>query len=334
MAMGGAVTEGVLDGGDAVRRSAEEPPEPEPESEPDQLSDQEPAPDQEQERGALRRLVAVASVGSTNAELQARYARAPGEWPHLSALIAGSQTAGRGRLGRTWETPPGQAMTASLVLQPQVSRESLGWITILTGLAVSRAIAALPAADPGRPRPSIATKWPNDVLVGGAPYLEGWGEGRKVAGILTELLPVSATPPTARTNAATPTAVIVGIGINLTQGPEHLPVPSATSLREAGIEPLEPRAMLLAVAAELAPILHAWEASGGGAPPAELREAVRQRSWTLGRDVRVDLPGGRQLTGQARDLDEAGHLLVLDTRGEEHVVLAGDVQHVRAASAG
>lgn len=289
------------------------------------------------DKRAVRRLVTLDSVGSTNTELQERYARDPEEWPHFSALLAENQTAGRGRLGRSWQTPPGQALTASLLLRPRVTADAVGWVTLLTGLAVCRAIAALPSSEADIPAPPVGTKWPNDVLIGGAPHLDGWGEGRKVAGILTELPASSGTPSAPRhepaTDRAAAPAVIVGLGINLHQDADELPVPSATSLRAAGLQAPAAPDLLQMVAGELAKLISRWEDAGGAAPPPEVRRELHDSSWTLGRLVRVELPGGETIRGYARDLDDAGHLIVVDGQGEEHVAIAGDVQHVRAAAA-
>ncbi|TNC18417.1 biotin--[acetyl-CoA-carboxylase] ligase [Georgenia sp. 311] len=253
------------------------------------------------------RLERLAEAASTNTVLREAATADPSGWPHLSAVLAAHQTAGRGRAGRRWQTPPGAALTASVLVRPRVPAERLPWLTLLAGLAVVR---GLPGA--------VGLKWPNDVLVADAgTELAGWGTARKVGGILTELLP------------GRPPAAVVGIGVNLTQGPEDLPVPSATSLALAGLPAPTAPELLTAVGRELAGLLARWEAHDGDAQAAGLLADVADRCLTLGRPVRVDLPGAAPLHGTARAIDDAGRLLVRDAAGREHAVLAGDVLHVR-----
>ncbi|MFC4554121.1 biotin--[acetyl-CoA-carboxylase] ligase [Georgenia faecalis] len=245
-------------------------------------------------------------VGSTSTELVRAVTADPDAWPPMSVLVARSQVAGRGRAGRTWSTPPGEALTASVLLRPRVPAEHLAWVTLLAGLAVVRAVA--PADGAG---PAVGLKWPNDVVVGGAPdAVPGWGHDRKVAGILTEAVPV------------VPGAVVVGIGVNLRQ--RELPVPWATSLALAGLA-VTAEALLARIGGELAPLVAAWEAEG----PASLRAQVRACCTTIGAQVRVDVPGGRGVEGRAVDLDADGALVVAEVGGARRAVLAGDVRHLR-----
>jgi BirA family biotin operon repressor/biotin-[acetyl-CoA-carboxylase] ligase len=136
-------------------------------------------------------------LGSTNAEA----AQAGRLW-HV--VVADHQQAGRGRLGRTWEAPLGASVAVSAVLPAPPDHG--GWVPLLTGLAVSRALSEVAGVQAG-------LKWPNDVLVAE----DGW---RKVCGVLCELHPVG---------------VVVGIGINVDQRREELPVDTATSLRLCGV---------------------------------------------------------------------------------------------------
>ena len=134
--------------------------------------------------------------------------------PHLTTIIADRQSAGRGRLGRSWITPPGQALLASTIISLPVSlhADALGWIVHACALSVRHALAA-------RLEPlghTVTLKWPNDVLVDGS---------RKICGILAQLAPAS-SPFT--------TAVILGYGINIAQAPGTLPTPQATSLLAEG----------------------------------------------------------------------------------------------------
>jgi len=238
----------------------------------------------------------VARTGSTNADLAV--AAGDGE-PAGLVLVAGEQTAGRGRLGRTWSAPAGTALTFSVLLRPPVAANRLGWLPLVTGLAVVEAIRGA-CGDAVHPI-AVDLKWPNDVLV----------EGRKLGGILSER--VGGTD-----------AVVVGVGVNVTMTADQLPVPTATSLAVALSPVLPPTvdAILDAVLARLDARYSTWEA--GTDPLEEYRAACS----TLGRAVRVDLPAGAQLSGTARDVDVEGRLLV-ETASGVQAVAAGDVEHVR-----
>lgn len=185
----------------------------------------------------LERLVVVERTGSTNDDLRSALTgvdgrldlRAAAAWPHISALWARRQDAGRGRAGRRWITPPGSALTVSFVLRPLVPAAALAWLPLLAGLAARDVVDAIliSVRAPWRAR----TKWPNDVVLvpneragegiaagastragtgGGAgtsagpdpAEIPGWGRARKVAGVLAELIP-TAGGIGARTSAGT-----------------------------------------------------------------------------------------------------------------------------------
>lgn len=264
------------------------------------------------------RVVRLAEVGSTSTALREAVATDPDAWPHLSVLVAEHQTAGRGRAGRSWLTPPAAALTASLLLRPRVPLERASWLTLLAGLAVVRAVRADGEDRAG----AVGLKWPNDLLVDDSgPQLAGWGTARKLGGLLTELL-----PPTADGGPV----VVVGIGVNLSQGREALPVASATSLALAGLPVPAPEVLLDAVGRELGALVRRWEEHDGDAHAAGLVDEVAAVCLTLGRDVRVEQPGGGVLPGRAEALDVDGCLLVRGADGALHRVLAGDVMHLRA----
>ncbi len=243
--------------------------------------------------GLWRDLQVVAQTGSSNADLldQARAGATEG-----LVLVAEEQTAGRGRLGRTWSAPPQAALTFSVLLRPAgVPPARLGWLPLLTGVAVASAVrdqAAVPAS----------LKWPNDVLAG----------ERKLAGILAE---------------AHGDAVVVGVGLNVTLRQDELPVPAATSLRLEDAASTDRTALLAAILTELARRYQAWRA-GPDPDRTELRADYLRWCATIGREIRVELPGGAVLTGTAADVDHAGRLVV---RTPETLVPvgAGDVLHVR-----
>jgi BirA family biotin operon repressor/biotin-[acetyl-CoA-carboxylase] ligase len=214
-------------------------------------------------------------------------------------VVAEHQTAGRGRLDRTWDTPPRSGLTFSLVLRPDVPPADWPWLPLLTGHVVSKALRAN-GYDAG-------VKWPNDVLVG----------ERKVAGILLERVETPAGP-----------AAIVGVGLNVSLTAEELPVPTATSLQLASGSAPDRTALLVSLLSSLQEAYDAWQA-GGAEATARLRSSYVAECVTIGREVRVEMPSGEPLTGRATGVDESGRLVVAGPAGDT-VVGAGDVVHVRA----
>ena len=251
--------------------------------------------------GGLWRSVEVAAVtGSTNADLLAR--AAAGE-PEGLVLAAEQQSAGRGRLGRAWVAPPRAALTFSVLLRPAaVPRARLGWLPLLAGVAVAAAIRAQAGVD-------TQLKWPNDVLVGPA----------KLAGILAE---------------AAGDAVVVGIGVNVSTGPAELPPPgpgglAATSLAIEGAATADRAVLLAEILTGLERRYRAWSAVSGDTERSGLRTEYTGLCGTLGRRVRVELPGGRLLDGVAAALDADGRLLVSVPPDTDLPVAAGDIVHLR-----
>ncbi|MBX3194009.1 MAG: biotin--[acetyl-CoA-carboxylase] ligase [Microbacteriaceae bacterium] len=253
-------------------------------------------------RGIVPELLVRASSPSTNAELVG-LAR-DGGLESFTTLVTEDQTAGRGRLDRSWSTPPGSALAVSVLISPQtpsgpLAPERYGWLPIAAGIAATRALrAVLPAA-------SVAFKWPNDVLVG----------GRKLCGVLAELLPARG-------------AVVIGAGINLAMTPEQLPVPTATSVAVEGGDP-DPDTILAGYLTSLRELVEGYLATGGDAERSGLAPLARTLCASLDREVRVELPDGGVIEGRATGLDVDGHLIVDDARGRRHVVAAGDVTHAR-----
>jgi len=259
---------------------------------------------------SLGAVTVVPRTGSTSADLVAA-ARGPEPPPDRAVRVADHQAAGRGRAGRTWETPPGQAVTVSVLLRPGVPVGAFGWLPLLGGLAVVRAVAGLGV--------EAVLKWPNDVLVPGAgdAELAGWGTARKVAGVLGDLV-ADAEPP----------AAVVGIGVNVGQPADALPVPSATSLAALGVA-ADRVDVLVRVVRELVALDDAWRAARGDAVAAGLAAECAAVCATLGSRVRVLRPGGDVLEGVAVSLAADGALRVADDAGAVRTVLAGDVEHVR-----
>ncbi|GAB3029733.1 biotin--[acetyl-CoA-carboxylase] ligase [Parafrigoribacterium mesophilum] len=257
------------------------------------------------------RLVALEQCDSTNSELGAR--ATGGQEPEFSTVVTANQTRGHGRLGRIWVAPPGQTLAVSVLVTPvQSSGEALGlehygWLPLLAGLAMTRAVVGLLATTPPERvegRPTVTLKWPNDVLI----------DGRKVAGLLAELLPDGH-------------GVVLGAGLNLAIPATELPTPAATSLTLHGVAPegiLD--AALSAYLRELRDLYAQFLRDGS----AGIRTQVSAACGTLGKQVKVELPGGEILTGTAVDIDESGRLRIKTaTDAPLTAVAAGDVTHVR-----
>lgn len=251
-------------------------------------------------------------TGSTNLELR-RLAEAGAA--DRTVLLAEHQTAGRGRLGRAWTAPPRSQLALSVLLRPgAVEPALLGWLPLVTGLAVRDALVAEGV--------DAALKWPNDVLVG----------GRKIAGILVEM----ATVPAGGDFALRLPALVVGLGLNVSLTAGELPVPHATSLALLG-GPTDRDALARSVLGALARRHAAWRScdrGSGSTVSDELRADYLAACATVGAPVRVELPGGEPLTGTAVSVDRDGRLVVRDAGGTEHAVAAGDVTHVRPADPG
>ncbi len=249
--------------------------------------------------GLWRQVEHVPETGSTNADLAAaaRAGAGPG-----TVLLTDYQSAGRGRLGRTWAAPPGSSIAMSVLLRPDgVDPARWSWLPLLTGLAVADGLSRAAELD-------VRLKWPNDVLIG----------DRKVCGILAERVEASAGP-----------ACVVGMGINTHLGPEELPVPTATSIAiecSAAGRPTPSRTSTVAtVLAAYELLLRRWEAAPDDS---WLVRAYRRRSATLGRPVRIELGPDGAVEGTATDIDAAGRLVV-ETSDATRIFGAGDVSHVR-----
>ena len=258
--------------------------------------------------GLWREIEVVPSTGSTNADLLARARR--GE-PAGVVLAAEEQTAGRGRMGRGWVSPPRAALTFSVLLSPGVPPARRGWLPLLAGVAAAAAVTEVTGVQ-------ARLKWPNDLLAG--TVLAGEG---KLAGILAE---------------AAGDAVVVGIGLNVSTEPAEFPrllaAPGpgalpATSLRAAGATALDREELLLAILSGFERWYRAWQQAGGDPDRSGLRQEYVRWSATIGRTVRAELPGGQALSGPAVGVDSDGRLLVRVSSGAEVPVAAADVVHLR-----
>lgn len=259
----------------------------------------------------------------------ARSAAAGGLPLPVDVVVADEQTAGRGRLDRTWQSRSGETLVASLVAAvPARILVELGggWLTSACGLtcldglrAVLRQSGLDGTVEPPDIGPSLALrlKWPNDLFCG----------GKKLGGILCELVPGALAP-----NGEGFVCVVLGIGINLLTPAERLPLATATSL---AVE-LGPAAGALPAFACLREDLLTSIARGLGqllgelvAHPAKTTEALllrlREESCTLGKRVEVNCGGDRRVTGVALDILPDTALFVRTDAGEELPITAGDV---------
>jgi len=233
------------------------------------------------------------SVGSTQNE--ARSWAAAGA-PHGALVLAEEQRTGRGRMGRVWHSPRGKGLWMSMVMRVGLTLEQAPHLTLVTAVAVCRAIRQATGTD-------ARLKWPNDVLIA----------GRKAAGILVEL----------ETAGPRMQALIVGIGISVNledaDFPDELSA-KAISLRQAAGERIDRTGLAVKV-------IHSLEEMVGfylreGFPPvASLWEAL---SDTLGNQVSVATALG-PVTGTALRLDESGALVVRTDSGEERLLYSGDL---------
>ena len=244
----------------------------------------------------------VRETGSTNSDLAAQ--AAAGEAAAGAVLVAEEQTAGRGRLDRRWSAPARSGIFLSMLLRPGdlgVPRERWSWLPLLTGVAAASALSR--TAEVG-----VRLKWPNDLLV------TVDGAERKLGGILAELAG---------------DAVVVGIGLNVSLRAEELPVPTAGSLLLAGAGVIDRETLLRGLLRTFADLYTDWCSAAGHSEASGLRPAYAAQCATIGRSVRVELPGGRELLGEAVSVDGDGRLVVRAADGVEQAVAAGDVVHVR-----
>ncbi len=218
---------------------------------------------------------------------------------HGEVIIAEGQTQGRGRRGRAWVTPPGKNLSLSLILRPEISPARAPEVTLVAAVALAETII-----DSGLP---ARIKWPNDVEI----------DGRKVAGILTEL-----SADVERVHF-----VVLGLGVNLNSGPADFPpevAAQATSLASERRTHVHRALFTAALLLKLEQWLDTWTEQGFG----PVREAWKRLSSTLGHEVLVRVDQ-KELRGLAEDIDEGGALLLrVGDRVER--VLSGDVEQLRA----
>ena len=233
-------------------------------------------------------------VDSTNSYVRDQARRGV---PEGLVVAADHQTAGRGRLDRRWESPPGANLLASFLLRPDCDAADAHLCTAAVALAGADACGELAGVEP-------LLKWPNDLLVGDA----------KLAGVLAEV----------EFEGGALAAVVVGIGINVAwPGPADARGTCLDDVRVTA-QPVDRRQLLERVVAGLTRRRTLLDAATGRRA---LADEMRRRCGTLGRTVRVTL-AAEEFSGLASGIDDAGQLLV-ETAGGTRRVQAGDVVHVR-----
>lgn len=262
--------------------------------------------------GLWRRLEVRAETGSTNADVAA--AARDGE-PEGLVIVAERQVAGRGRLGRTWESPARAGLSLSVLLRPGTPDEArgwaavpvagYGWLPLLAGVALHESVHRVTGLE-------TSLKWPNDLLV---PLADG-DEG-KTAGILAE---------------GVPGAVVMGVGLNVSLRADELPDrptgPPATSLGLAGAPDADRDPLLKAFLRSLADWYARWRDATGDPGASGLRAAYRKSCGTIGRRARVLLPDGTEVSGLVTGVDDDARLLLRTPAGDRPLA-AGDVVHLR-----
>lgn len=235
--------------------------------------------------GPYAQLSLVEDTGSTNADLLAA-----DDAPAWSVRLANHQSAGRGRLGRSWTAPAGSQLICSVLIKP-ADLAAVGTIPLAVGLGLTDVVSG------------SGLKWPNDLQI----------KGRKLCGILAE----------ARFEPEP--VIVIGFGLNVSLTREDLPVAHATSLLLEGL-PTNREDLAVAALQAVHRRLRQW---GAGDPT--LISDYRKVSASIGREVRVELPGQPDLFGTATNVLDDGRLRVRDAAGTVHDLAAGDVTHLRLA---
>lgn len=247
------------------------------------------------------RVRVVAETGSTNADLLAAIGFGA---PDRAVLRTDHQTAGKGRLGRTWEAPPGTNLLVSLLLkgvEGPVHR-----MTQLLGLACAEVL---------RDQFGVAAglKWPNDVVVI-SPSPDASVSDRKIAGILAQ---------SSHTGRAGTADIVVGMGVNVgwAPPPDVAPATCVAESRRTDVTSPTPHELLLRILDKFDEL----EAMNFD----DFLATYKSRLSTIGREVRCEMPDGRMIVGRAVDVENDGRLLIIDECAVTHRIDAGDVVHLR-----
>jgi BirA family transcriptional regulator, biotin operon repressor / biotin---[acetyl-CoA-carboxylase] ligase len=237
----------------------------------------------------------VEVTGSTNADLVSRARTGAEEW---TAVVAGEQRAGRGRLGRSWIAPPRSSLLISVLLRPRMSPDRVPAISLAVAVCLAEACRSATGVD-------VRCKWPNDLIVG----------DRKMGGILLE----------SSIGQEHVDFVVVGAGVNVAQSSADFPQElrgAATSVSLEGGRP-DILALLIGYLGGLKARYHPRTGFDD-----EVLDDYRERCVTLGRKVRAVTLGGAEVTGTAVGIGSSGELLVETPAGSERVAF-GEIEHLR-----
>ena len=193
-------------------------------------------------------------------------------------LVSEYQSAGRGRLDRSFIAPPKSSLLFSLYIENEIN---LSWIPLIAGIAVCNAINF------------TKLKWPNDIQI----------ENKKCGGILAEKVS---------------NGVIIGIGLNIFQTPDELPIPEATSLSQHGFDSNRDQ-LLISILQELGKLIRGWPNN-----KKEIQTIYLTLSSTIGKAVEAILPSGEVISGIASGINDNGELIVGDKQ-----INVGDIRHLR-----
>jgi len=243
------------------------------------------------------------TIGSSNDEAKRR---AEAGAPEGTLIWAGEQTAGRGRRGRAWSSPPGN-LYLSLVVRPDVDMASAAQLGFVCAIALGEAVAALLPEGARR----IRYKWPNDLLVDGA----------KVSGILLEAGPMRELSG----GGQGPEFVVSGIGVNIVSAPTDTPY-RATDLQSAGVAGLTPPLLLERFAVRFVAGYRIWRDEGF----ARVRGSWLAAGHAAGDRLSIRVAENETLDGRFVDLDPDGALLLDLASGERRRISAGDVAMIAA----
>lgn len=219
-------------------------------------------------------------------------------------VVADTQSSGRGRRGRTWHSPAGRNVYASLILRPTLTPSQAPQITLMTAVALAETLNSIPPLE-------AKIKWPNDVMVG----------EKKIAGILTEI----------STDMEAVDYVVVGFGVNVNSRhediPEEIRTIATSILMENGVE--TSRSSLICDLMENFEAVYDLLLDSGFGP---VMSHWRRMSDIIGRRVQVDVMGTRHY-GVVEGVDDDGVLILRDDNGAAHRILSGDVTRVRPEKA-
>jgi len=234
-------------------------------------------------------------TGSTQTDLTAAVRK--NEVRHGEVLVTEFQSAGRGRLDRSFVAQPGTALLFSFYITPDAANIELGWIPLLAGQALCKSMEDVLVITSSM-KPLL--KWPNDILI----------SDRKVGGILSERIDSEDGP-----------GVVVGIGINFFATREELPVSNATSLSLEGFTGTSRADLLVSFLKNMSAYLERWDRGD-----LFLIQEYIDRSATIGKEVSIELPSGDRIDSVAVSIARSGALIL--ENGSQ--ITVGDVVHLRA----